>query len=175
MTKEAPKWFVDALKSIAPGLDVVWSPSMEIFCIYYKNAEGKTAKIKEVCDENGKYLPLDNRTLDWLKLADQSKNPLDPYEATKRALENFYKKQLEDQKKKRENIRYKAKQMKSWWQRLAEKMLEQGNYIDDTKTPNVRQRAMQQRALMQATQGQANQQLLGQMGRPVDEQSAILL
>lgn len=154
MTPSIPEGFLKDLKLIDGNLHAVWSPSLQVFCIFYKNPNGKTFKVTEVCDEDGKRLPLDNRILDKLRRWDTSKIGMSADEIAKRQYDNYFEASLKQKKKKREEQKYKAKQLTTWWSRVADKLIDTKRYSELPMKPYIQKKL------------NANQQLVNQFGMP---------
>lgn len=69
---EPSKEFVKALHVISPNLSVKWERVIERWGIDYKNSQGQTFRILEVKNPDQTYRPLDERTLQVLRLSDMS-------------------------------------------------------------------------------------------------------
>lgn len=107
------KSFVKAMKKEHPDLDVVWDRVMELWCIYYTAPDNAHVKLLEIKNEDGSFRPLDSRTLELINLCDWTKRTGSAAENARKSLERR-KEAVEKQKlKQREEIEYKAKQLRS--------------------------------------------------------------
>lgn len=111
-----PAEFLAELKKISPDLEVVFETAVERWVIYYNNVyNGRRYRVHEVKEVDGSYRPLDQRTIDIMRMADMSTKIEDPaYIFSKQYREREYwkKKQIE---KHRDDQRARARDMRSKW------------------------------------------------------------
>lgn len=105
---EAPavsRAFLEELKSISSRLFIKWEYGLDRWVIWYHGRDGQDYRIWEVVNEDGSYRPLDDRTLNLMRMADMSKQVGDPaYIASEQYCKR--KQYIEEQK---ENSRLEAK------------------------------------------------------------------
>lgn len=152
--------FVKKLKEIHRNLSVVWSPSMQIFCIFYKNEDGRSFKITEVRNEDDSFMPLDDRTIIKLRKWDKSKSKYSAKQIADASYEAFVQNQKLQNIKKKEAVRYKGRQLIGFWKRVAEKLWDNKQYVNQSIKPMLRM--AQQKGLMQSQTAQ----LLTKFGMP---------
>jgi uncharacterized protein YnzC (UPF0291/DUF896 family) len=62
------KEFIDSMKLIDPGLFLVWNSTLERFQVFHKDFRtGLTRILNTIEDDDGNYIPCDNRTLNFLR------------------------------------------------------------------------------------------------------------
>lgn len=160
-------YFVRQLKEVDKNLVVVWSPTMEVFCIFYNNPDGRSFKITEVRDEDDKFMPLDQRTIDKLRRWDTRRSGLSAAQIAKAQFDAFQKKQLDDRKKIMAERKYKAKQMVGFWSRLAQRLLDQKRYSVNPIKPMLNR--------MNHEKITANQKLVERFGMPGANGKSLVL
>lgn len=154
------KDFVKDLKNISRDLDVIWSPYLERWCIFYKAQNKVTYRVTEVQEDDGSYRPLDRRTLDKLREWDSHRNSDEAEVIAKKQYDNYYKEHLRRNLARSEEKRYKGKQLVGFWKRAAEKMLENKQYNLTSVRPLLR--AAEKARMMNSTSAT----LLGKLGMP---------
>lgn len=147
MGAQAPWWiflmkpdpfFVQKLHEIDSNLSVVWSPTMEIFCIFYKIPDGRTFKVTEVRDDDGNFMPLDDRVINKLRAWDNARHGKTADEVAQMQYDAIQAARLQRELKKKEAKKYKAKQLRSFWAKVVDKLLDNKMYSNTPMAPMIR-------------------------------------
>lgn len=154
------KHFVETLKSVDRGLDVVWSPAMEVWVIYYTNPQGRTFKVYEVREEDGSFRPLDTRTITLMNQWNTKTDSRNADQIAKDRYEAHRAAQLKKKQNDRLETKYKAKQLTSWWARKIDFMLDNKLY---SKTPI---KPMIMKAISMGLMSRNSGKLIGKLGLP---------
>ena len=107
--------FVKKLREVSKRLEVVWTPVLERWVIWWTGTDGARYRIYEVGEPNGLYRPLDDRTINMLKRCNLANKISDPMYEEDQQYKNMLREKNIAIKKGREEAQYRSKQLRSKW------------------------------------------------------------
>jgi DNA-binding transcriptional MerR regulator len=105
------KTFVKDLRRLDPLLELEWDRVLELWCIYYNAPDGNRFKLIEVKNEDGSYRPLDERTINLIKMCDWSRRIGTPLEFVKKNLNAREEAKQKQKEKQLQELMYKTKHL----------------------------------------------------------------